>query len=73
MQIPLMAEKSEIIQRTIGDKITLDILKGSEQMQKEVAILERPNSPPVLADLVNSQSNLVRRFGILAMTLDEHV
>jgi len=65
--------QAEIVQRTIGDKITLDILRGSEHMQKEVAILERPNSPPVLADLVNSQSNLVRRLGILAMTLDENL
>jgi S1-C subfamily serine protease len=42
-------------------------------MQKTVAILERPNSPVVLSDLVNGQSNLVRELGILALTLDEKV
>jgi S1-C subfamily serine protease len=65
--------EAEVIQRTIGDTITLDILRGSEKMQKTVAILERPSSPIALADLVNGQSNLVRELGILAMTLDDKV
>ena len=42
-------------------------------MQKKVAVLERPNSPVGLADLVNGQANLVRELGILAMTLDAKV
>ena len=65
--------QSEILQRAIGDKITLDIVRGSQTMQKTVAILERPHSPLGLADLVNGQSNLVRELGILAVTLDEKV
>ena len=65
--------QAEILQRSIGDKITLDILRGGETVQKTVAILERPHSPIGLADLVNGQSNLVRELGILAMTLDEKV
>ena len=44
-----------------------------EKLQKTVAILERPSSPAALVDLVNNQSNLVRRLGILALTLDEKV
>jgi serine protease Do len=65
--------RTEILQRTAGDSITLDILRGTEKLQKTVAILERPNSPLALADLVNGQSNLVRELGILALTLDEKV
>ena len=65
--------EAEVVQRTIGDTINLDILRGSEKLQKTVAIQERPNSPIALADLVNGQSNLVRELGILAMTLDEKV
>jgi len=65
--------QAEVVQRAIGDTITLDILRGSEKMQKSVAVMERPNSPLALADLVNGQSNLVRELGILAMTLDEKV
>ena len=65
--------EAEVVQRTIGDTIALDILRGTEKMQKAVAIMERPNAPIALADLVNGQSNLVRELGILAMTLDEKV
>jgi serine protease Do len=65
--------KVEILQRAIGDSITLSILRGSEKLQKTVAILESANSPLVLADLANGQSNLVRELGILAVTLDEKV
>jgi serine protease Do len=62
-----------ILDHAVGDKITLDIQRGQEKSQKSIAILERPNSPIGLADLVNAQANLVRELGILAMTLDEKV
>ena len=66
--------QAEILQHSIGDQVTLDILRnGTEKFQKTVVILERPNSSGGLVDLVNNQSNLVRRLGILALTLDEKV
>jgi serine protease Do len=65
--------QAEVVQHTIGDTVTLNIQRGSEIMQKNVAVLERPNSPFALSDLVNGESNLVRRLGILALTLDEKV
>ena len=65
--------QAEVLQRGVGDNVRLDIQRGGDTMQKTVAILERPNSPVVLSDLVNGQSNLVRELGILALTLDEKV
>ena len=65
--------QAELMQRAIGDKITLDIQRGAEKMRKDVAIVERTNSPLALADLVSSQANLVKDLGILALTLDEKV
>jgi serine protease Do len=65
--------QAAILQMAVGDTITVDIQRSGEKMQKRVAVLERPKSPVALADLVNSQSNLVRELGILAMTLDEKV
>jgi serine protease Do len=62
-----------VMQHAVGDDITLDIQRGGEKMEKKVAVLERPNSPVGLADLVNGQANLVRELGILAMTLDAKV
>ena len=65
--------QAEMLQRGIGENITMDIQRGGERMQKSVAIMERPNSPLALADLVSSQANLVKELGILALTLDEKV
>jgi serine protease Do len=65
--------QAAIRQIAVGDTITVDIQRAGEKIQKSVAVLERPKSPVALADLVNSQSNLVRELGILAMTLDEKV
>jgi serine protease Do len=65
--------QAEILQHKPGDTVTLDVQRGSEKLRKNVALLERPNSPVALADLVNGQANLVRELGILAMTLDEKV
>jgi serine protease Do len=62
-----------MLQRAIGDNLTLDIQRNGEKMRKSVAIVERPNSPLALADLVSSQANLVKELGILALTLDEKV
>ena len=65
--------QAAILQHKPGDTVTVDIQRGAETLQKSVALLERPNSPVALADLVNGQANLVRELGILAMTLDEKV
>jgi serine protease Do len=62
-----------MLQRAIGDELTMDIQRRDQKMQKSVAIVERPKSPLALADLVSTQANLVRELGILAMTLDEKV
>ncbi len=61
--------QAEVVQRAIGDTITLDILRDGEKMQKTAAILERPKSPLALADL--SIANPTKELGILAITLDE--
>jgi serine protease Do len=65
--------QAELMQRAIGDDLTFRIVRDGVEMQETVAILERPKSTMALADLANSQANLVRELGILAMTLDEKV
>ena len=65
--------QAELMQRAIGDELTFQILRNGAEMQKKVAILERPKSTMALADLANGEANVVRELGILAMTLDEKV
>lgn len=61
-----------IFQRTAGEEITLDIERGGQRLRKTIAVQERPDQPAGLAELAN-QSQLVRRLGILALTVDEKV
>lgn len=65
--------QAEIQRQPIGTAVALEILRGSEMVHANVAILEQPVAPLTLADLVNGQSSLIRELGLLAVTLDEKV
>jgi len=62
-----------VFERAPGDQLTMEIQRGKERMSKTVAVVERKNEPSQLEDLVNYDAALVRRLGILAMTVDEKV
>jgi serine protease Do len=62
-----------VFQRMPGDQVTMEIQRGKERMSITVAILERKSEPSQLEDLVNYDAALVRRLGILAMTVDGRV
>lgn len=62
-----------VFQHAPGQTLTLDLLRGKERLQKQVVVMEKPNSPGSLADLVNQQGHVVKQLGILALTLDEKV
>lgn len=65
--------QAEMLQKGVGEMLTFDLLRNGQKIQKNVAILERPNIPLALADLVSTEANLVKELGILALTLDEKV
>ena len=56
-----------------GEQMTLDIQRGKERFQKTVAVLSRSGSPEDLEDLARRDADLVRRLGVLALTLDQKV
>jgi serine protease Do len=62
-----------IFQHAIDDQVVLDILRGKEQMQVKVVLMEKPPSPASLTELADDDENLVRQLGILALTVDEKV
>jgi serine protease Do len=62
-----------VFEREPGDQLTMEILRGKERMSKTVAVIERKSEPSQLEDLVNYDAALVRRLGILAMTVDGKV
>ena len=62
-----------VFQHVFGEEITLDIQRGKERLRKTVAVLTRPRSPEDLEELASRDAHLIRRLGVLALTLDERV
>ncbi len=62
-----------VFQHVFGEEITLDIQRGKERLEKAVAVLARPRSPDDLQSLASRDAHLIRRLGVLALTLDEKV
>ena len=59
--------------RAPGDHLILGILRGSEALEADVVVGERPDDLDRLIDNVDPQTSLVRRLGILALPVDEEV
>ncbi len=62
-----------VFQHLAGEEITLDIQRGKERLEKTVAVLARPRAPADLQNLASRNADLIRRLGVLALTLDERV
>lgn len=53
-----------------GDRVKFKVLRGSDELQLEVALIDRPHQTDSLVDQVDPEKNLVRRLGILGVELD---
>jgi serine protease Do len=60
----------EVFQHSIGETLTLQVVRGDQKLEKRVPVLERKKSAGGLADLATEDSNLIRQIGVLACTLD---
>jgi serine protease Do len=54
-------------------KITLEVLRGKDQLSIDVPVMESIDDPQRFADMVNPEDNLVSRLGILAIGIDKDV
>jgi serine protease Do len=52
-----------------GERVNLQILRGSDQLQLQVALVDRPHKADTLTELADPEKNLVRRLGILGIEL----
>ncbi|PYT28773.1 MAG: peptidase S1 [Acidobacteria bacterium] len=55
--------------RPIGDKVTLEVLRGDQKMRFDVAVIERDNDPQRFADLVKPEENIVSKLGIIGVEI----
>jgi serine protease Do len=61
------------IYQNAGQTVKLEILRGTETITSQVAVLERPKDPDRILSLISSEDAIVPRLGILAVDLDERV
>jgi serine protease Do len=60
-----------IFRSPMREKITLGILRGTEQLALDVPVLNTVDDPTRFADMVNPEDNLVPRLGILGIGIDK--
>jgi len=54
-------------------KITLEVLRGKDQLSIDVPVIDSVDDPQRFADMVNPEDNLVPKLGILAIGIDKDV
>jgi serine protease Do len=59
--------------RSIGQPVTLDLLRGEARVTARVAVAERPGDPDRFAEFVKPEDHIVSRLGILGVDLDPRI
>ncbi len=59
--------------RSTGDKVNLQVLRGSKQLSLDVPVLEPSHDLSRLADLSNPATDLIPRLGIIGATITREI
>jgi len=62
-----------LYRRAVGEKVTIEALRGTQKLTFNVAIIEREDDPQRFADMVNPEKNIVVRLGILCIDINQKV
>ncbi len=60
-----------IYRSPMKQKITLQVLRGQDQLSIDVPVMESVDDPQRFADMVNPEDNLVPKLGILGIGIDK--
>jgi serine protease Do len=60
-----------IYRSPMKQKITLEVLRGQNQLSIDVPVIDSVDDPQRFADMVNPEDNLVPKLGILAIGIDK--
>jgi serine protease Do len=61
----------EIFRSPMLQKVTMEVLRGSDRLAIEVPVIDAVDDPTRFADFVNPEDNLVPRLGILGIGIDK--
>ena len=62
-----------IYRHAIGEKVSLEVLRGTEKLRIDVAVAARDPDPERFSASVSVEKNRVQRFGVLGITLDAKI
>jgi serine protease Do len=62
-----------LFMRRGGERIKLDVLRGTDKQSFDVPVVERRHDLDRLADLIDPDKNLIARLGIVAVEIDAKV
>ncbi len=63
--------ESYIYRSPMKEKITLQVLRGQDELTMDVRVIDSVDDPQRFADMVNPEDNLVPKLGILAIGIDK--
>jgi serine protease Do len=63
----------DLYRRPLGEKITLQVLRGNDKLDLGVTVTERSGDPQRFADMVTPENNTVARLGILGIAIDQKI
>jgi serine protease Do len=53
-----------------GERVRVEVLRGSQRLQLEIPLVERPHKEDSLIDMADPEKNSVRRLGIIGIELN---
>ena len=62
-----------IFRSPMKEKVTLGVLRGTDHLSIDVAVLDTVDDPQRFADMVNPEDNLIPRLGILGIGIDKNL
>jgi serine protease Do len=63
--------ESYIYRSPMKEKVTLQVLRGQDELTIDVPVIDSVDDPQRFADMVNPEDNLVPKLGILAIGIDK--
>jgi serine protease Do len=65
--------ESYIYRSQMKEKVTLQVLRGKDELTIDVPVMDSVDDPQRFADMVNPEDNLVTRLGILGIGIDKDI
>lgn len=66
--LPLFTHR--LYMHKVGERARVEILRGSDRMRLDIALIERQHKEDSLLDVTDPEKNLVRRLGIMGIELN---